>query len=128
MDFKKLLAYQKAFDLAMDIFEISKNFPKEETYALTDQIRRSSRSVNANLAEAYRKRVYPKHYNSKLTDADAENSEINRWLYFALACNYISKEQHIDLSNEGIEVGKLINYMINNPGNSESIQNDYLVN
>ncbi len=75
MDFKKLLAYQKAFDLAMEIFEISKTFPKEETYSLTDQIRRSSRSVNANMAEAYRKRRYTKHFISKLTDSDAENSE-----------------------------------------------------
>jgi four helix bundle protein len=115
MDFKKLIAYQKAFDLAMSIFEISKSFPKEETYALTDQMRRSSRSVNANIAEAYRKRIYPKHFISKLTDADGENSETSAWLDFALACNYISNEQHIDLTNKGIEVGKLINYMIHNP-------------
>ncbi|WP_407557311.1 four helix bundle protein [Winogradskyella sp. 4-2091] len=116
MDFKKLLAYQKAFDLAMLIFEISKSFPKEERYSLTDQIRRSSRSVNANIAEAYRKRRYPKHFVSKLTDSDAENSETNPWLDFALACKYISIEQHENLSNQGIEIGKLINYMINNPG------------
>ncbi|WP_299102605.1 four helix bundle protein [uncultured Winogradskyella sp.] len=116
MDFKKLLAYQKAFDLAMLIFEISKSFPKEERYSLTDQIRRSSRSVNANIAEAYRKRRYPKHFVSKLTDSDAENSETNTWLDFALACKYISIEQHENLSNQGIEIGKLINYMINNPG------------
>jgi four helix bundle protein len=116
MDFKKLLAYQKAFDLAMSIFEVSKSFPKEETYSLTDQIRRSSRSVNANISEAYRKRRYPKHFVSKLTDSDGENSETCTWLDFALACEYISKEQHKDLSNQGIEVGKLLNYMINNPG------------
>lgn len=115
MDFKKLMAYQKGFDLAMSIFEISKSFPKEETYSLTNQIRRSSRSVNANLAEAYRKRLYPKHFTSKLTDADGENSETKTWLDFALACKYISSEQHTDLSNKDIEVGKLINYMINNP-------------
>jgi four helix bundle protein len=116
MDFKKLLAYQKAFDLAMSIFEVSKSFPKEETYSLTDQIRRSSRSVNANISEAYRKRRYPKHFVSKLKDSDGENSETCTWLDFALACEYISKEQHKDLSNQGIEVGKLLNYMINNPG------------
>ncbi|WP_179005377.1 four helix bundle protein [Winogradskyella forsetii] len=116
MDFKKLLAYQKAFDLAMLIFEISKTFPKEETYSLTDQIRRSSRSVNANIAEAYRKRRYPKHFISKLTDADGENSETNTWLDFALNCDYLTIEQHNNLSNQGIEIGKLINYMINNPG------------
>ena len=104
MDFKNLLAYQKAFDLAMSIFEISKSFPKEEIYSLTDQVRRSSRSVNANIAEAYRKRRYPKHFISKLTDSDGENSETMTWLDFSLACNYISKEKHIDLSNQGVEL------------------------
>ena len=69
MDFKKLLAYQKSFDLAMFIFELTKSFPKEETYSLTDQVRRSSRSVTANIAESYRKRRYLKHFISKLTDA-----------------------------------------------------------
>ncbi len=92
MDFKKLLAYQKGFDLAMSIFEISKSFPKEELYSLTDQIRRSSRSVNANIAEAYRKRRYPKHFTSKLTDSDSENSETHTWLDFALACGYIQRK------------------------------------
>ena len=115
MDFKKLIAYQKSFDLAMSIFEISKSFPKEETYSLTDQIRRSSRSVPSNIAEAYRKRRYPKHFISKLTDADGENSETNTWLDFAHACNYIKKEDYNKFSNEGVEIGKLINYMINNP-------------
>ena len=116
MDFKKLLAYQKSFDLAMSIFEISKTFPKEETYSLTDQVLRSSRSVCANISEAYRKRIYPKHFTSKLTDADGENSETNTWLDFALACNYVNKEKYLELTEQGIEVGKLINYMINNPG------------
>ena len=115
MDFKKLLAYQKSFDLAMSIFEISKSFPKEEIYSLTDQIRRSSRSVCANIAEAYRKRIYPKHFISKLTDADGENSETNTWLDFALACKYISTEDYYKFSEEGKEIGKLINYMIKNP-------------
>ena len=115
MDFKKLIAYQKSFDLAMSIFEISKSFPKEETYSLTDQIRRSSRSVPSNIAEAYRKRRYPKHFISKLTDADGENSETNTWLDFAHVCNYIKKEDYNKFSNEGVEIGKLINYMINNP-------------
>lgn len=115
MDFKKLLAYQKSFELAMFIFEISKSFPKEETYSLTDQIRRGSRSVSANITEAYRKRIYPKHFISKLTDADGENSETNTWLDFALACNYISNEDYSKCCEKGEEVGKLINYMINNP-------------
>lgn len=116
MDFKKLLAYQKSFDLAMSIFEISKSFPKEETYSLTDQIRRSSRSVSENIAESYRKRRYPKHFISKLTDADGENSETSTWLDYALACNYINKEDYTKCENKGKEIGKLINFMINNPG------------
>ena len=116
MDFKNLIAYQKAFDLAMMIFEISKSFPKEEMYSLTDQVRRSSRSVCVNLAEAYRKRRYPKHFISKLTDSDGENSETSTWLEFALACDYLSKEQYKNCLDLGEEVGKLINYMINNPG------------
>jgi four helix bundle protein len=115
MDFKELLAYQKAFHLAMEIFEISKTFPKEETYSLTDQIRRSSRSVSANLAEAYRKRRYINHFISKLTDCDAENSETNVWLDFAFACNYLSQENYNSLTQKSNEVGKLINFMINNP-------------
>ncbi|MEW4923056.1 four helix bundle protein [Algibacter sp. 2305UL17-15] len=116
MDFKDLLAYKKAFDLSMTIFDISKSFPKEETYSLTDQIRRSSRSVCANISEAYRKRRYPKHFISKLTDADGENSETSTWLDFALACKYISSDDYSKCLAEGKEIGKLINYMINNPG------------
>lgn len=116
MSFKKLLAYQKGFDLSMKIFEISKSFPIEEKYSLTDQIRRSSRSVCANLAEAYRKRRYEKHFISKLTDADAENSETQVWLDFAKECDYISEEQCSSMENQSLEIGKLIQYMINNPG------------
>lgn len=82
MDFRELLAYQKGFRLAMDIFNVS-SFPPDEKYSLTDQIRRSSRSVCANIAEAYRKRRYANHFISKLTDSDAENSETNVWLEFA---------------------------------------------
>ena len=115
MDFRELLAYQKAFDLSMEIFILSKSFPSEEKYSLTDQIRRSSRSVCANIAEAYRKRRYVNHFISKLTDSDAENSETNVWLEFSLKCGYISQEKYSDLSTRNIEIGKIINYMINNP-------------
>jgi len=115
MSFRELLAFKKSFSVAMKIFEISKKFPKEEKYSLTDQIRRSSRSVSANISESYRKRQYPKHFVSKLTDADAENSETQTWLLFALECDYINKETFNTLSLENTEVGKLINYMINNP-------------
>ena len=115
MRFQDLLAYQKSFSLAMRIFEMTKSFPKEEMYSLTDQIRRSSRSVPANIAEAYRKRVYPKSFHSKLTDSDAENSETQVWLEFAFKCNYINEAVYNELFNESNEVGKLINYMILNP-------------
>lgn len=115
MKFQDLLAYQKSFSLAMKIFEITKSFPKEEMYSLTDQIRRSSRSVPANIAEAYRKRVYPKHFHSKLTDSDAENSETQVWMEFSLKCNYISESIYNELLNESNEVGKLINFMLLNP-------------
>ncbi len=115
MDFTELLAYKKSFILAMEIFTISKSFPKEEKYSLTDQIRRSSRSVSANIAEAYRKRRYVKHYISKLTDSDGENSETNVWLQFSLKCEYITLEKFSELNEQNKEIGKLINYMINNP-------------
>jgi four helix bundle protein len=116
MRFQDLLAYKKGFDVAMEIFELTKSFPKEELYSLTDQIRRSSRSVTITIAEAYRKREYPKYFHSKLTDADAENSEIQGWLEYALACKYISQEIHDSILEKSNEVGKLINYMILNPG------------
>ncbi len=115
MTFQDLLAYKKSFALAMKIFEITKSFPKEEIYSLTDQVRRSSRSVPVTIAEAYRKRIYPKHFHSKLTDSDGENSETQVWLDFAFACNYISKDTYDSLILESFEVGKLLNYMILNP-------------
>ncbi|WP_433764496.1 four helix bundle protein [Flavobacterium ginsenosidimutans] len=115
MDYKELLAYKKSFELAMEIFELSKAFPKEEKYSLTDQIRRSSRSVATNIAESYRKRRYTNHFISKLTDSDAENSETNTWLEFSLKCEYISKETFDKLNIKSLEIARLINYMINNP-------------
>lgn len=114
-DFKDLLVYKKAFLLAMKIFEISKTFPKEEKYSLTDQIRRSSRSICSNIGEAYRKRKYPAHFVSKLTDSDSENSETQVWLDFSLACNYISKSIYDELTSNSEEVGKLLNDIINYP-------------
>lgn len=83
MKLQDLLAYKKSFALAMEVFEISKKFPKEERYSLTDQIRRSSRSVSANIAESYAKRRYPKHFVSKLTDGDGENLGTQTWLEFS---------------------------------------------
>lgn len=115
MKFQELIAYQKSFTLAMQIFEVTKNYPTGERYSLTDQIRRSSRSVSANIAEAYRKRDYPRHFHSKLTDSDAENSETQVWLEYSLRCGYITEILFLDLINSSEEVGKLINYMILNP-------------
>ena len=112
---ENLIVYKKSFWLAMNIYEISKGFPKEEKYSLTDQIRRSSRAVNANLAEAYSKRKYEAHFISKLTDADMENNETQVWLRFSLECKYITYEVYNEFSEISKEVGNLLNYMIQNP-------------
>ncbi len=112
MGFRDLLAYKKAFDLAMNIYELSKDFPIEEKYSLTDQIRRSSRSVCANIGEAYRKRRYPKHFISKLSDSDSENTETQVWLDFALNFNYITKVKYEELIIESEEVGRLLYFMM----------------
>jgi len=118
MSYKKInetKVYQLAFALAMKIYDISKKFPKEETYSLTDQVRRSSRSVCSCLAEAHRKRLYEAYFVSKISDADMENAETQSWLEFALACKYITNEQHAELLNLSEEVGKLLHHMISNP-------------
>src|SRR6202521_3859574 len=91
---RDLRVYQLAYRLAMEIFHLSKAFPREEIYSLTDQIRRSSRSVAANLAEGFRKRRYPNMLVSKLTDCDGEATETQVWLDFALDCGYMSRENH----------------------------------
>jgi four helix bundle protein len=115
INIKKTKVYLKGFDLSMEIFELSKKFPKEEIYSLTDQIRRSSRSVCVNLGEAWRKRQYPAHFVSKVSDADMENTETQIWLDYALACKYIDRSVHQRLINENEEIGKLLYHMINNP-------------
>jgi len=109
------LVYQKAFTLAMDIFAITKTFPKEEIYGLIDQIRRSSRSVCGCIAESYRKRKYPAHFVSKLTDADMENSETCVWIEFSYACRYITPDQYFSLSKINQEVGRMLGDMIEHP-------------
>lgn len=113
--FKDLTVYKKAFGLAMEIFEVSKNFPKEEKYSLTDQIRRSSRSVAVCIAEAYRKRNYEAYFVSKTSDADMENSETRVWLDFALSCQYMNQELKDRLESSSSEIGRLLNHMIENP-------------
>ena len=115
LKYKELTVYKKAFNLAMDIFEVSKNFPSEEKYNLTSQIRRSSRSVCSSIAEGYRKRIYQAHFISKATDADMENSETMVWIDFAFACKYINETLHTKWRIEVQEIGKLLNHMIQNP-------------
>lgn len=106
-----LYAYQKGFDLAMRIFRISKTFPKEETYSLTDQIRRSSRSTVVNLSEAYRRRRTQKYFEAKLNDCETEMDETQTWLRFALACEYIDQSQFDELFALSEEVAKLLGTM-----------------
>ncbi len=115
MGFRGILAYKKAFVLAIKIYELSKQFPLEEKYSLTDQIRRSSRSVCANIGEAYRKRRYPKHFVSKLSDSDSENTETQVWLDFALNFNYITSVKYEELIIESEEVGRLLYFMMKEP-------------
>jgi four helix bundle protein len=112
---KQLTVYVKGYDLAMRIFAISKRFSPEERYALTGQIRRSSRSVCTNLREAWAKRRYPSHFVSKLTDCDGENGEMDTSLDFARDCGYITPEEHRDLASRCLEVGKMLGSMIRKP-------------
>lgn len=112
---KDLIVYQKAFKLAAELFKLSKKFPKEETYSLTDQIRRSSRSVCVCIGEAYRKRKYPKYFSSKTSDADGECTETIIWLDFAHDCEYISKEDFNQLTVRYQEVGRMLGSMTDHP-------------
>jgi four helix bundle protein len=110
-----LNVYKAAYDLAINIFEISKRFPPEERFALTGQIRRSSRSVCLNLREAWAKRRYEAHFVSKLTDCDGENSETDSSLNFAQDCYYITSEEHTELGARCREVGRMLGTMIKKP-------------
>lgn len=112
---KGLKVFQLAYELATEIFQTSKTFPKEETYSLTDQIRRSSRSVPANIAEAYRKRRYPKHFVSKPSDADGESSETQVWLEVSRDCGYVSPTKCSELLLRYEEVGRMLGGMMANP-------------
>ncbi|RLD80553.1 MAG: diversity-generating retroelement protein bAvd family protein [Bacteroidetes bacterium] len=113
--YKELKVYQMAFSQAMRIFVVSKSFPKEERYSLTDQIRRSSRSVCSNIGEAYRKRQYKAHFISKLSDSDMENTETQIWLDFALRCGYLSNDEHRNIYQNTKEIGRLLYFMIKAP-------------
>lgn len=112
---KQLTVYLKSYQLAMQIFELSKRFPPEERYALTSQIRRSSRSVSNNLREAWAKRRYAAHFINKLIDCDGENSETDTSLDFALDCGYITADQHKMLTQASGEIGRMLGAMISNP-------------
>lgn len=112
---KDLRVYQAAFSVAMDIYKLSKLFPSEEKFSLTDQVRRSSRSVCANLAEAFRKRRYPKNFVSKLSDCEAEAPETQVWLDFALACEYITQETYNKFYSEYNSIIGMLVKMIAEP-------------
>jgi four helix bundle protein len=110
--FRDLTVYKKSFVLAQRVFVLSKNFPHEERFSLTDQIRRSSRSIGAHIAEAWAKRRYEKHFVSKLTDADAEQMETQHWIDVASDCEYLSAEDARELLEELSDTGRLLQGMI----------------
>jgi len=112
---KDLTVYKRAYELAMQIFHTSKHFPAEERYSLTDQLRRSSRSVCSNLREAWAKRRYEAHFVSKLTDSDGENGETETWLDFAHDCQYLPKHDYALFTEKCREVGAMLGKMINDP-------------
>lgn len=114
-DHRELRVYQLAFESAVRIYEVTKTFPPEERYSLTDQIRRSSRSVCANTAEAWRKRRYPKSFVSKLSDADGEATETLVWLDFALRFGYLSEQTHKELADSFSHVCSQLTIMMNEP-------------
>ncbi len=113
--FRDLRVYQLAFRLAMEVFKVSKSFPPEERYSLTDQIRRASRSVASNIGEGYRKKRYPKMFVSKMADADGEAAETQVWLDFANACGYLSEKRLMELRTGYEEVGRMLGSMIAHP-------------
>lgn len=107
---RELEVYQLAFQTSMKIYALTKSFPREELYSLTDQIRRSSRSVSTNISEAFRRRKYPKSFCNKLNESEAEAAETQNWLDYSLACSYISREIHSELDKEYENIiGKLVN-------------------
>jgi four helix bundle protein len=113
--FKDLIVYQKAFDLSMRIFHLTKSFPRDEQYSLTDQIRRSSRSIGANISESWPKRRYPKSFIAKLIDSQSEACETIHWLDVSLAANYIGKEKNQELTDLTLEIQRMLESMINTP-------------
>ena len=113
--FHELRVYQKARVLAREVFKTTKRFPKEEAYSLTDQWRRASRSIGAQIAESWAKRRYSKHFVSKLSDADGEQMETQHWVIVALDDGYISREEAQHLGSLAVEIGRMLGDMIQNP-------------
>lgn len=113
--YRDLRVYQMSFSLQQQIFEKSKIFPKDELFSLTNQIRRSSRSIGANLAEAWQKRRYVAHFVSKLSDSDAEQAETQHWLDTGLACKYLSSDEHEELMAKCMQVGRMLGKIMANP-------------
>ena len=110
--FRDLIVHQKARTVAQTVFQLSKSFPREEAYSLTDQIRRASRSIGAQIAEAWGKRAYKRHFVSKLTDADAEQLETQHWTDVAFDCGYLTQEQHRLLLVNLLEIGRMLHSMV----------------
>jgi four helix bundle protein len=110
--FRDLLVYQKSRSLAKEIKQISQSFPRDEKFSLTDQVRRSSRSIGANIAESWAKRRYEKHFISKLTDSDGEQMETQHWVGIALDCEYIDQKMHDQLIAKCLEIGRMLNGMM----------------
>ena len=110
--FRDLVVYQKSRQLQHEVMRISKSFPSDEKFSLTDQIRRSSRSIGANIAESWAKRRYEKHFISKLTDSDGEQMETEHWIETALDCEYIDQKTSAQLVDKCLEIGRMLNSMM----------------
>lgn len=115
LSFRDLHVYQAAFDLQQRVFKVTKRFPKEETHSLTDQFRRASRSVGANIAESWAKRLYQAHFVSKLSDADAEQTETQHWIETSLACDYLSQAERDEMIAQCEDIGRKLGKMMAEP-------------
>ena len=113
--FRELIVYQKVRSVAKQVFDISKSFPKEEQYSLTDQVRRSSRSIGGQIAEAWAKRRYQNHFIAKLSDADGEQAETQHWLDTSLQCSYVTEKEHAPLLRQCMEIGPMLGKMMKEP-------------
>ena len=120
--FRDLIVYQKARDVAKKVFEATKVFPKEEIYSLTNQGRRSSRSIGGQIAEAWAKRRYPNHFAAKLTDADGEQNETQHWIETAVDCGYLSDVQAREINQRLQEIGKMLQSMIDRAADFQGLE------